>query len=82
MPEGIGPAGANTAGRNPKVAADITKPGTILSHTPKYIEVSKVLWERAIDAANAITSRENRESSMPGCPCVIPSHMAGTPPAT
>ena len=54
MPEGIGPAGAKTAGKNPKVAAEITNPGTILSQTPKYIEVSKVLWERAIDAAKAI----------------------------
>jgi hypothetical protein len=32
--------------------------------------------------AMAITSRENSDSSMPGWPCVTPSHMAGTPPAT
>ena len=30
----------------------------------------------------AITSRLNRLSSMPGVPCVTPSHIAGTPPAT
>ena len=29
----------------------------------------------------AITSRENSDSSIPFCPCVTPSHMAGTPPA-
>ncbi len=27
------------------------------------------------------TSRENSDSSMPGLPCVTPSHIAGTPPA-
>ena len=30
----------------------------------------------------AMMSRLNRLSSMPGMPCVTPSHMAGTPPAT
>jgi hypothetical protein len=30
----------------------------------------------------AIVSRENRLISMPGRPCVTPSHIAGTPPAT
>jgi hypothetical protein len=29
----------------------------------------------------AITSRLNSDSSMPSRPCVIPSHIAGTPPA-
>ena len=32
--------------------------------------------------ASAIVSRENKLSSMPGWPCVTPSHIAGTPPAT
>ena len=31
--------------------------------------------------AIAITSRLNSDNSMPGCPCVTPSHIAGTPPA-
>ena len=35
----------------------------------------------ATAVAMAITSRENSDSSMPGWPCVMPSHMAGTPPA-
>ena len=30
----------------------------------------------------AMVSRLKRLSSMPGMPCVTPSHMAGTPPAT
>ena len=29
----------------------------------------------------AITSRLNSDSSMPSCPWVTPSHIAGTPPA-
>ena len=40
------------------------------------------MWLSAIPAAIAITSRENRLSSIPGCPWVTPSHIAGTPPAT
>jgi hypothetical protein len=31
--------------------------------------------------AMAMASRENSDSSMPGWPCVTPSHMAGAPPA-
>ena len=30
----------------------------------------------------AMTSRLKRLSSMPARPCVMPSHIAGTPPAT
>src|SRR3546814_10059402 len=41
-----------------------------------------MLWERPTAAASAMTSRENSDSSMPGWPCVTPSHIAGTPPAT
>ncbi len=37
--------------------------------------------ERATAVAIAITSRLNRDSSMPSRPWVMPSHMAGTPPA-
>ena len=40
------------------------------------------LSHNMFDAAMAMTSRENRDSSMPGWPCVTPSHIAGTPPAT
>ena len=36
----------------------------------------------ATAAANAMTSRDNSDSSMPGWPWVTPSHIAGTPPAT
>ena len=39
-------------------------------------------WLSDTAVAIAITSRLNRLSSMPGVPCVTPSHMAGTPPAT
>ena len=37
--------------------------------------------DRATAVLIAITSRLNRDSSMPGRPCVTPSHIAGTPPA-
>jgi hypothetical protein len=40
------------------------------------------LCESDTPAASAITSREKSDSSIPGWPCVTPSHMAGTPPAT
>ena len=38
-------------------------------------------WDSAIAVAIAITSRENSDSCMPSRPWVMPSHMAGTPPA-
>ena len=41
-----------------------------------------MLCDSATAVAIAITSRENSDSSMPGWPCVTPSHIAGTPPAT
>ncbi|MCW0415942.1 hypothetical protein NB689_001696 [Xanthomonas sacchari] len=82
MPGVIGPAGTNTAGRWPKASAPISRPGTILSHTPRYRLVSNMSWLRPIAVAWAITSRENSDSSMPGRPWVTPSHIAGTPPAT
>ncbi|VCU72480.1 hypothetical protein PIGHUM_04579 [Pigmentiphaga humi] len=59
----------------------MTRPGTILSHTPRYSAASNIWCDSATAVAIAITSRENSESSMPACPWVTPSHMAGTPPA-
>jgi hypothetical protein len=38
--------------------------------------------DKATAVASAMTSRENKESSIPASPWVMPSHMAGTPPAT
>ena len=78
----MGPAGTKIAGRWPKVAAAMTRPGTILSQTPRKSAASKQLCESATPAASAITSRLKSESSMPGWPWVTPSHIAGTPPAT
>ncbi len=57
------------------------RPGTILSHTPRHSAASNMSCDSAIAVAIAITSRENSDSSMPGRPCVTPSHIAGTPPA-
>ena len=39
-------------------------------------------WLSATAVDSAIVSRLNSDSSMPGWPCVTPSHIAGTPPAT
>ena len=69
-------------GRWPKLCAAITRPGTILSQTPRKTAASKVLCDIATAAASAMVSRENRLSSMPASPWVTPSHIAGTPPAT
>ena len=41
-----------------------------------------MLCDRPMAADIAITSRLRSESSIPSCPCVTPSHIAGTPPAT
>ena len=40
-----------------------------------------MLCDSAMAVDMAMVSRENSDSSMPGWPCVTPSHMAGTPPA-
>ena len=40
-----------------------------------------MLCDSATAVASAMTSRLNSDSSMPGSPCVTPSHIAGTPPA-
>jgi hypothetical protein len=42
---------------------------------------SNILCDSAMAVDMAMVSRENSDSSMPGWPCVTPSHMAGTPPA-
>jgi hypothetical protein len=81
-PVPIGPAGTNTQGRWPKCSAPISRPGTILSHTPSSSAASNTSCVSATAVAMAMVSRENRLSSMPGRPWVTPSHMAGTPPAT
>jgi hypothetical protein len=56
------------------------------AHQPygRYPEQIKLFArERGATAVeSAIVSRENSDSSMPLCPCVTPSHMAGVPPAT
>ena len=81
-PLAIGPAGTNAVGRCPKASAPATRPGTILSQTPSMRAPSKTSWLSAIAVDMAMTSRLNRLSSMPARPWVIPSHIAGTPPAT
>ena len=65
-----------------ELSAPISNPGTILSQMPKYSAASNMSWDSAIAVDNAITSRENSDSSMPARPCVTPSHIAATPPAT
>ena len=60
----------------------MTRPGTILSQTPSMRAASKTSCERAIAVDIAMTSRLKRLRSMPARPWVMPSHMAGTPPAT
>ncbi len=64
------------------MSAAISRPGTILSQMPRNTAASNMSWERPTAAAMAMVSREKSESSMPVCPCVTPSHIAGTPPAT
>ncbi|MNE45033.1 hypothetical protein D3C80_1392980 [compost metagenome] len=81
MPDGIGPPGTNSVGRWPKRNAPISRPGTILSQMPSISAASNMLCDRAMAVDMAITSRLAIPSSMPGSPCVTPSHMAGTPPA-
>ncbi len=78
----MGPAGTNTVGRWPKCSAPINRPGTILSHTPSISAPSNTSWLSETAVARAMVSRENSDKSIAGVPCVTPSHMAGTPPAT
>jgi phosphogluconate dehydratase len=56
--------------------------GPILSQTPKHKTPSNISCDNATPVAMAIRSRLKRDNSMPSRPCVTPSHMAGTPPAT
>ena len=81
-PLAIGPEGIKTDGRWPNESAAMVRPGTILSQTPRYRAPSNMLCDRPMAADIAITSRLRSESSIPSCPCVTPSHIAGTPPAT
>ena len=60
----------------------MSSPGTILSQMPSRAAPSNMPWLSATAAESAIVSRENSDSSMPRCPCVTPSHIAGVPPAT
>ena len=53
-----------------------------MSHTPSISAPSNMSWLSAIAADIATTSRLKSDSSMPARPWVMPSHMAGTPPAT
>ncbi len=59
----------------------MSRPGTILSQIPRQSAASNMLCESATAVAMAITSRLNSDSSIPTCPWVTPSHIAGTPPA-
>ena len=59
----------------------MSRPGTILSQMPSNSAPSNISCDSATAVAIAITSRLNSDSSIPACPCVTPSHMAGTPPA-
>ena len=68
-------------GRWPNDSAPISSPGTILSQTPSIIAASNMSWESATAVDIAMRSRLKSESSMPARPWVMPSHMAGTPPA-
>ena len=52
-----------------------------MSQMPSSSTASNMLCDKATAVAMAIVSRENSDSSMPNCPWVMPSHMAGTPPA-
>ncbi len=81
-PVDIGPAGTNTHGRWPNCSAPISRPGTILSQMPSSSTASNTSCDSAMAVDIAMVSRENSDSSMPGAPCVTPSHIAGTPPAT
>ena len=63
------------------MSAPISSPGTILSQTPSISAPSNMSCESATAVAIATTSRLKSESSMPARPWVMPSHIAGTPPA-
>ena len=79
----IGPAGTNTQGRWPKCSAPISRPGhDLVAHARAAARRRTRRGVSAMAVPMAMVSRENRLSSMPGRPCVTPSHMAGTPPAT
>ena len=65
-PEGIGPPGTKMVGRWPNVSAPISRPGTILSQTPRHSVASNMSCDSATAVDIAMTSRLNSDSSMPG----------------
>jgi hypothetical protein len=81
-PDVIGPAGMNTDGRWPKLSAPIRGRARSCRRRRDRRRRSNIWCDSATAVDSAITSRENMESSMPRSPWVMPSHMAGTPPAT
>ena len=78
----MGPPGTMIVGRCENLSAPITRPGTILSQMPRHSAASNMLCDSETAVASAMTSRLKSESSIPGSPCVTPSHIAGTPPAS
>ena len=50
--------------------------GNNLVANAKINAASNVLCDKAIAVDIAITSRENKDNSIPGWPCVTPSHIA------
>lgn len=52
-----------------------------MSQTPSSTAASNISCDRATPVDMAMTSRLNSDSSMPSRPWVMPSHIAGTPPA-
>ena len=67
-PDGIGPAGTKTVGRWPKDSAPISRPGTILSHTPSISAASNMSWLSATAVLMATTSRLKSEAPCPRGP--------------
>ena len=82
IPVFIGPPGTNIIGRYPNFNAPMSSPGTILSQIPRRKAESNMLCDKPIAVDKAMTSLENKDKSIPASPCVTPSHIAGTAPAT
>ena len=81
-PEVIGPAGHEDRRQVAEARAPPSAgPARSCRRCRGTSAASNMSCESATAAASAITSRENSDSSMPGWPCVTPSHIAGTPPA-
>jgi len=64
------------------------KPGGVVLASHHFSPGHRLLLGSKVSIASTshlyvlMTSRLKRDRSMPGCPWVTPSHMAGTPPAT